>query len=44
MRMKEEKEIIINRPMARMESVSWNDNSEQIKIPTEATNDAAMDL
>lgn len=44
MRMKEEKDTIINRPMARMESVSWNDIKEQIRIPTEATNDAAMDL
>ena len=44
MRMKEEKDIIINRPMARMESVSWNDSREQIRIPTEATNDAARDL
>lgn len=35
---------MIKRPMASKESVSWNVNKEQMIRPTDATNEAAIDL
>lgn len=37
-------ETMIRRPMASNELVSWNVNREQMIRPTDATNEAAMDL
>lgn len=37
-------ETMIKRPMASKESVSWNVNKEQMIRPTDATNEAAIDL
>lgn len=37
-------ETMIKRPMASNELVSWNVNREQMIRPTDATNEAAMDL